>query len=549
MGCCAASAGVLRRSSLPTVAPVTSEHIEVERKFEADEGFSLPDLTGAGGVAAVGGPEEQSLEATYYDTPDLRLLRSRVTLRRRTGGADAGWHVKLPGADGARRELHQPLGRAARTAPRAVVAPILGLLGTAAAEPVATLSTRRVVHRLLNEEERVLAEVADDAVVGTAFATAPGEPATVTTWREIEVELVDGDETLLQAVTERLVAAGARPAAAPSKLARVLDGRLPTPGAPAPEPSEADGTTKKGKKAKKEQRPVRTAGEVVLGAVARQLQALRDADLAVRTEQPEGVHDLRVACRRLRSILAAFRPVLDRGHTDPLREELRWVGAQLSGARDTEVALSHLRELVAAQPVELVLGPVAARLQQTQIKDHEAGGRRVARTLTDRRYLRLIDAVDALLADPPLTEPAAAPASPQLADAVRRTGKRLRRAVDAAREAEGAERHERLHEVRKAAKRVRYTAEVAEAELGEPVTALVECTKQVQDLLGAAQDTVVTRDVAVRVGRAAFTAGENAWIYGRLHALEEARAETAETGFWTLERDLRRAVKAVASLT
>jgi CHAD domain-containing protein len=527
---------------------VTTVHVEVERKFEVDETFALPDLTGAGAVAAVGDPEEQALEATYYDTPDLRLLRSRVTLRRRTGGADAGWHVKLPGVDGARRELHQPLGRAARTAPRAVVAPLLGLLGTAAAEPVATLSTRRMVHRLLDEEGRVLAEVADDVVVGTALATGPGEPATVTTWREIEVELVDGDETLLQAVTERLVAAGARPAAVPSKVGRVLDGRLPAPAAPAPEPAEADGKARKGKKAKKGRAPVRTAGEVVLGAVAGQLQALRAADLAVRTEQPEGVHDLRVACRRLRSIFAAFRPVLDREHTDPLRAELQWVGAQLSGARDTEVALAHLRNLVAAQPVELVLGPVAARLQQTAIKDHETGARQVTRTLTDRRYLRLLDALDALLAEPPVTELAAAPAPVQLADAVRRTGKRLRRTVEAALEVEGAERHERLHDVRKAAKRVRYTAEVAEAEFGEPATALIACTKQVQDLLGAAQDTVVTRDVAVRVGRAAFAAGENAWTYGRLHALEEARATAAEAEFWTLEPGLRRNVKAVASL-
>jgi CHAD domain-containing protein len=541
---------VLTCAAVPTVTPVTTVHVEVERKFEADETFTLPDLRGTGGVAAVGDPEEQSLEATYYDTPDLRLLRARVTLRRRTGGADAGWHVKLPGADGARRELHQQLGRPARTAPRAVVAPLLGLLGTAAAEPVAMISTRRVVHRLLDEEGRELAEVADDTVVGTALATDPGEPATVTTWREVEVELVEGDETLLQAVTERLVAAGARPAAAPSKLARVLDGRLPAPVAPAPEPAEADGTAGKGKgkKPKKQKTPVRTAGEVVLGAVAGQLQALRDADLAVRTEQPEGVHDLRVACRRLRSILAAFRPVLDREHTDPLRAELQWVGAQLSGARDTEVALTHLRELVAIQPVELVLGPVAARLQQTEIKDHQDGARRVTRTLTDRRYLRLLDALDALLAEPPVTELAAAPAPEQLADAVRRTGKRLRRAVAAAGEAEGAERHERLHEVRKAAKRVRYTAEVAEAEFGEPATALIACTRQVQDQLGAAQDTVATRDVAVRVGRAAFAAGENAWTYGRLHALEEARAAAAEAEFWALEPGLRRAVEDVTSL-
>jgi CHAD domain-containing protein len=550
-----ASAGVLTWASLPTVAPVTTEHVEVERKFEADESFSLPDLTGAGAVAAVGDPEEQTLEATYYDTPDLRLLRSRVTLRRRTGGADAGWHVKLPGADGARRELHQPLGRAARTAPRAVVAPVLGLLGTAAAEPVAVITTRRLVHRLLDEGGRVLAEVADDTVVGTALATEPGEPATVTTWREVEAELVDGDEALLEAVTERLVAAGARPSAVPSKLGRVLGDRLPAPAVTAPQPSRADtgGTGGKGKKGRKTQRKAeqaaaRTAGEVVLGAVAGRLQALRDADLAVRTEQPEGVHDLRVACRRLRSILAAFRPVLDREHTDPLRAELQWVGAQLSGARDAEVALSHLRELVAAQPVELVLGPVAARLQQTEIKDHVTGARRVTRTLTDQRYLRLLDALDALLADPPVTELAAAPTPAQLADAVRRTGKRLRRAVEAAREAEGAARHERMHEVRKAAKRVRYTAEVAEAEFGEPAGALVECTKRVQDLLGAAQDTVVTREVAVRVGQAAFAAGENAWTYGRLHALEEARAAAAEADFWTLEPGLRRAVEAVTSL-
>ena len=549
MGRSAWSAGVLVRAHLPTVARVTTEHVEVERKFEADETFALPDLTGVREVAAVGDPEEQALEATYYDTPDLRLLRSRVTLRRRTGGADAGWHVKLPGADGARRELHQPLGRAARTAPRAVVAPLLGLLGTAAAEPVATIATRRLVHRLLDESGRVLAEVADDAVVGTALATEPGEPATVTSWREVEVELVDGDEALLEAVTERLVAAGARPSAVPSKLGRVLGGRLPAPAAPRPEPVRAgDGGKSKKRKKGDKGTAARTAGEVVLGAVTRQLQALRDADLAVRTEQPEGVHDLRVACRRLRSILAAFRSVLDREHTDPLREELRWVGAQLSGARDTEVALSHLRELVAAQPVELVLGPVAARLQQTQIKDHETGARGVTRTLTDRRYLQLLDALDALLADPPVTELAVEPAPAQLADAVRRTGKRLRRTAEAARAAEGAERHHLLHDVRKAAKRVRYTAEVAEGEFGEPATALVECVKQVQDLLGAAQDTVVTRDVAVRVGRSAYAAGENAWTYGRLHALEEARAAAAEAGFWTLEPSLRRAVKAVASL-
>jgi CHAD domain-containing protein len=507
------------------VAVVTTEHLEIERKFEAGEAFELPGLADVDGVGAVGEAEVQELEATYHDTADLRLLRARVTLRRRTGGEDAGWHVKLPASAGARRELRQPLGRAARSAPRAVVAPLLGLLGTEPTLPVATIRTRRVVHRLLDGDGRVLAEVADDGVLGTALAVDPAHPVTVTSWRELEVELVDGDEALLDAVTERLVAAGARVSDVPSKVGRVLGRRLPAS-------AGARGET----------------ADVVLAAVATQLAALRDADVAVRTEQPEGVHDLRVACRRLRSIFAAFRPVLDREQTDPLREELRWVGAQLSGARDGEVALEHLRGLVAAQPVELVLGPVAARLQQTEAKDHEAGARTVTRTLTDRRYLRLLDALDALLADPPVTDLATAPAPAQLADAVRRAGKRLRRTIKAAKAAEGEERHTALHEVRKAAKRVRYTAEVAEGELGAPATALVDCTKQVQDALGDAQDTVVTRDHAVRLGRAAFAAGENPWTYGRLHALEEARAERSEAEFWTLEPGLRRAVEEVAQL-
>ena len=510
---------------------MTSEHLEVERKLEADDSFVLPDLGGVDGVAAVGEPEEHTLEATYFDTPDLRLLRSRVTLRRRTGGEDAGWHVKLPAAAGSRRELHEPPGRASRTVPNVVLAPVLGLLGTASPEPVATLRTRRVVRRLLADGGAVLAEVADDTVLGTALAAAPGEPTSVTSWREVEVELVDGDEALLDTVTERLLAAGARVSDSPSKVGRVLAGRRGQPEVP------------RGKKVKRRKRP---AGEVVLAAVATQLGALREADVAVRTEQPEGVHDLRVACRRLRSILAAFRPVLAREGTDPLREELRWVGAQLSAARDGEVALAHLREVVAAQPVELVLGPVAARLQQTALKDSADGARTVLRALTDKRYLRLLDALDALLADPPLTDRAGERAAPVLADAIRRSGKRLRRGIAAAQERAGEERHTALHEVRKAGKRVRYTAEVATDVLGEPATALVSFMKEVQEALGAAQDTVVTREYASRLGREAFAAGENAWTYGRLHGLEEARAARSEEEFWRLEPAVRNALRSAA---
>ena len=553
------------------------EHVEIERKFDVDEDFALPDLAGLPGVATVGEPVEHVLEAGYHDTADLRLARAKVTLRRRTGGTDAGWHVKLPAAAGARRELHSPLGRATKAVPKAVLTPLVGIVRHAPVTPVATLRTRRLVTELCAEDGRVLAEVADDHVTGTLLPAAPGEAAVVSAWREVEVELVDGDEELLAAVGDALAAAGAQPSASASKLARVLADRLvapgsePAPGRPvadgAPEsgededgPAPADddaapeadteGTSKgkgrkKGKKGKgkggkgakggKEERRRReaaeaaTAGEVVRTALAGLVAGLQDADLMVRTDVPDGVHQVRVSSRRLRSVLAEFRPVLDRERTDPLRDELQWAGAQLSGSRDAEVAVGHLRELVAGQPPELVLGPVPARLQQEELRDGLAGGDEARRALGTARYLDLLDALAGLVADPPFTGRAAEPAVPVVRQVLAHAVRRLTRAVEAA---VGHEDPEALHEVRKAAKRLRYTADVAVPVLGEPVRALVSGLKEVQEVLGQRQDTFITRELCTRLGLQAFAAGENAFTYGRLHALEVARGAEAEREFW-----------------
>src|SRR3954468_6690567 len=155
------AAGGPGRGVLMAVGPGAVEHLEIERKFDVDERFVLPDLAGLPGVAEVWEPVEHVLEAAYYDTADLRLARARVTLRRRTGGADAGWHVKLPAAAGARRELHSPVGRAAKTPPKAVLQPVLGVVRRAPTGQVAILRTRRLVTELADGAGRVLAELAD----------------------------------------------------------------------------------------------------------------------------------------------------------------------------------------------------------------------------------------------------------------------------------------------------------------------------------------------------------------------------------------------------
>ena len=508
---------------------MATEHLEVERKFDVDSTFVLPDLAGVGGTVAVDDPVEHHLEAVYHDTPDLRLARARVTLRRRTGGSDAGWHLKLPTADGARRELHQPLGEATSLPPTAVAAPVLGILRGAEAPPVATLDTRRLVTVLRDADGRPLAEVADDTVTATVRAPGPEAAAEVLNWREVEVELADGDEELLAAVAERLIAAGAEPSPSASKIARALGDRLA---------AAADGSgAQRGS----------TAGDVVMAAVRAQVGALQDADVMVRTDQPDAVHKLRVACRRLRSIFAAYRRILDRAVTEPLRTELRWLGAELSDARDDEVALDHLREVVAAEPHELVLGPVAARLQQTALRAAAAGHEHALATLADPRYLRLLDALHTLLDGPPLTERAERPARQELRKAVRRSVRRIRQRIRAARQATDAERSAALHEVRKAGKRVRYTAEVAEAVDGRRAKDLVAAMEKLQDVLGEAQDTSVTREHCRRLGIAAEAADEVAWTYGRLHALEQRRAERAEDQFWRGRRQLRRDLKAATS--
>src|SRR5674476_553116 len=93
-----------------------TRYSEVERKFDVDPGALLPDLSGA--AVAVSEGVESQLDATYFDTADTRLARQRITLRRRTGGDDAGWHLKLPAGQDERTEVRLPLGRATRTVPR-----------------------------------------------------------------------------------------------------------------------------------------------------------------------------------------------------------------------------------------------------------------------------------------------------------------------------------------------------------------------------------------------------------------------------------------------
>ncbi len=487
--------------------------VERERKYDLPAGFDLPDLTRVGAVAGLGEPVVHELDATYLDTTDLRLARHRVTVRRRTGGDDEGWHVKVPGGAGERVEHRMPLDG---DLPAALDLWVRALRRRSPLRPVARIRTTRREHPLRGADGRVLAVVAEDDVhAEVPGAEVPGgevpggevpggevrggEPKR---WRELEVELVDGDLDVLSDVDRVLREAGARPADAPSKLARALGDRLPA------QPTEpADATV-----------------AAVVGYARAQRDAMLALDPAVRQDEPEAVHDMRVAIRRLRSTLRTFRDLWEVG---TVRDELRWIGQELGAARDGEVMLARLTEAVDAEPDELVVGPVAERIRSWLTADLETARARLLAALDSARYLALLDALDRLLDAPPAEVPGEALTS--------RARKALRRAR---RDLAAAGTDPELHEARKEFKRARYAVEALTPIGGKPAKRLTKRIRELQDLLGTHQDSVVTMALLRDYADRAHDLGDDTVTYGVLLAHQR------EAGQRVL-RDLPRAARRV----
>ncbi|XVQ10678.1 CHAD domain-containing protein [Spirillospora sp. CA-255316] len=496
------------------------KHVEIERKYDAAADFTVPELTVLPGVASVSAPETHHLHATYFDTDDLRLAAHGITLRRRRGGTDAGWHLKIPAGPDSKNELRAPLGRA-----QAVPARLAGLVAAyargAELRPVATLETERTVLRLLDDSGGVLAEVADDAVTGRVL-TGPAEeapPAEETgpaegsgeAWREIEVELAAGARDLLKAAGKRLRKAGARKASASSKLGRLLNGQIARPTA------RETGELAQSRIAADIAAP--TAGDAAVAYLAAQVEALLVYDPKARLAEYDAVHRMRVATRRIRSLLQSYRPILDRERTDPLREELKWLAAVLGEVRDLEVLRMRFTERV--EGLEDIGEP--AWLGELA-KQERAAYRRLNTALKLPRYYALLDALEALVADPPLTARAGRDASAELPRLVVRAWKRLADAYDAIGAADDPELAR--HDVRKDAKRARYAAEAAVAVLGDPARQTVKNAKRLQEVLGGYQDGVIAgehlRDAAARARDAS-----DAFSLGVLYGIERCEAQAA----------------------
>jgi CHAD domain-containing protein len=507
--------------------------LEIERKYDVDDAFVVPDLADLSGVASVSDPEEEHLTATYLDTDDRTLLESGITLRRRLGGHDEGWHLKLPATDAEdeRHELQLPAGRSSPRVPQRYRRTLATLLDGRRLRPVATVVTVRTRRRLLDADGGCLAEAVDDRVE----ATVPGgEPDT---WRELEVELDAGDRALLDRAERRLLAAGARVSEHHTKLARVLG-----------EPSSPAGLTAL---------PHDPLSELLRLRLESLVRTLVLCEPLAREDLPDGVHAMRVTTRRLRSTLATGRPFLDRSVTEPLRAEIAWLADVLGAARDAEVMRERLAaalESVAGEGLALAEDPAVRRgvLAPLELR-HRRAITELDRALRSDRYLALIQWLRAVAADPPWKRRAGLTVRDGYRRRVAHDLRRLERlmaiadADDAVRKGDGGVdgdvRSSTLHEARRAAKRARYAVEPLRAGYGRPADDLVRALKDLQTALGQRQDTVVTRAYLLELsdpGHRPRTDPAAALVAGVIverERVDAARCEAEATAAWRAVRE------------
>ena len=462
---------------------------EREVKMIVPHSFELPDLDDAVSGASGGDVEQREINDVYYDTVDLRLARWGCTMRRRVGD---GWTVKIPlpsrGILLDREEV--AFGDEPGEPPVAALRLVSSLTRGADVDVVARLRTRRLVRTWRTDDDVLIAELTDDDVRAT---DAEGHEVA---FREIEFELApDADGHLVDEVVARLTMAKGSAERPLPKLVRAL-------GPAAMKPPDVNVAPLPSKPVA--QQVIQTA---IASSVARLLLQLPAARLGT---DPEGVHQARVATRRLRSDLKTFRPLLDSEWTADLQQRLQWLIDELGAVRDSDVIRAKLREVMALHP-EIDREAARGVFHQILLK-RRSDRRRLLKHLDDDRATELLDLLVAASAAPATLKRTARPARDVMPKLVRKRWKRIDRAIEAlGRHPTAAE----LHEVRILSKRLRYATEAVAPASGKQAWKFAKDAARIQDALGELNDAAVIGGwLAANADRldgpAAFAAGQMA---------------------------------------
>jgi CHAD domain-containing protein len=466
-------------------------HVEHELKLSPGPGFRLEELRGE--------PlPTRTFVSTYHDTLDLRLARQSVTFRHRLEDGTGLWQLKLPHGV-ARLELEEP-GPPARPPP-AMLALLPAYLRGEELVPVARLRTRREGVRVEG------AEILEDSVAVLEAQHVSQR------FRELEVELLDGDERTLRRLEKALRRAGAQADVDRPKLYRVLDLSLPEEVAPLPKDA--------------------SPAEELAHAFSVQYRRILAHDPGTRLgSDPEDLHQMRVATRRMRAFLRGGRPLLDHEWAESLRAELGWLGSALGPARDLDVLTEHLRATISSLGAE---GRSAQGLLDSFDEERAAARAAVVEALSSDRYLALLDRLESA-------------ATPRLSGDETTLAalwwKEWKRTVNAFEALGDDPPDEELHAARISVKRARYAAELAASELGKRGRRFVDRAKELQDVLGEHQDAVVA-EARIRGWVSARPA--SAAVADRLLELERERRASARATWRELWSCLKRSARKARS--
>lgn len=477
--------------------------VEREVKLGASPTFQMPSLEQLGDDILTIPQDPERLQTVYFDTGDFRLARWGISLRYREG---QGWTTKLPPEDGGemlvRGEFTFP-GDEASSPPDEAIDLIRAYVRTATLGPVLRLRTVRRMTRLLDLDDRHVGDVVDDEVSVLAGRRIAAR------FRELEVEITDDTpDGLLDEVLGRLRVAGAGAPDPTPKYVRAV-------GAIAAQPPEVVvGRLRAGAKV-----------SAVLGrALSTSVLHLMRHDVVIRLDvDPEGVHQARVAARRLRSDLRTFRSVVYQEWAGPLREELRWLGEVLGEARDADVLSARVQgrtEMVPATEapgVAHVLESLAQRRKEAQSVVIEA--------LRSERYATLLDRVVEAAHHPMVLAEADVALTGIVPDLLEGPWGHLREAV---RVAGKRPSDVELHTIRIRAKRVRYAAEALAPLMGKPLRRFADAAGNLQTILGEHNDAVVAESW-LRAWAVGHRSSDSAFAAGMLSGIERAAAQEARS--------------------
>jgi CHAD domain-containing protein len=435
--------------------------------------------------------------AVYYDTRDLALTRAGASLRYRS---DDGWTVKIPRSRDRSTFVRDeysfvgPLG----VPPPAALDLVRAWTRSRPVVEVASLDTKRCKIHVYDTRGEPVVEVDADEVAASVNG------GTATRFREVEIEWKpDADPRLVKTLVTRLRKSGADDDDPMPKIARAL-------GARATEPPDIPRPKTPGGKA--------TVGELVQASIAGGVQRLVENDPVVRIgEDPEGVHQARVATRRLRSDLQTLRPVLDTDWSEPLRGELRWLGELLGRVRDADVLLGLLSEKAKAlnDDERSHAHKLIDRLRVMRERDHT----NLLDAMRSDRYTALLDRlVDGARAPRLRAGMGPQPASKVVGKLVHRPVRRLRKQIRSLPENPA---DPEIHEVRKRAKQARYALEAVAPISGTAAARAARRLADLQGVLGDHQDAVVA--VAwLRDAARDYEGADTPFVAGRLSGAFDA---------------------------